>query len=177
MQDENSAADAMSVLDLISLKNIFDDYELPTALLEKSDLLPLSSLVVNPTPDYKQRTRTVSFSFLPLEIDHFQDVKIMQVYSEFNFEVKEDCVSTVERLIIKLNKLLVLGSLGLSDANKVYYRYVHTMGKYDNLSEAEDTLANLFNLVVYSLNVNAKAVESVGLGEQNLEAALAEFMT
>lgn len=173
---ENTAAEAMSMLDLMSVQKIFQQYDLPTALLEKSKTLPLNSLIINIKGDYKERTRTLSFSFLPIEIKHFPDVKLMQIFSEFNFDIKKECIKDLEQLVIRLNRLLPVGCLGITEGNKVYYRYVHTLAKYDILDEKETTLLNLHNLVVYALNVNAKVLESVGTGEQSLEIAYAEFL-
>ena len=176
MQENNSVEDSMSMLDLISLRNILDEYDLETALLEKSEIMPLSSLVVNISDDYKGRSRTLSFSFLALPPDYFPDIKIMQVYSEFNCAVAESQRAAVEQLILKLNKLLTLGSLGFSDSNNIYFRYVHTIGKFTNLSETEHTLINLFDLITYSLDINEKVLEEVATGEKSLEVAFAEFL-
>ena len=176
MQENNSVEDSMSMLDLISLRNILDEYDLQTAMLEKSEFMPLSSLVVNLSDDYKGRSRTLSFSFLPLPPDYFPDIKIMQIYSEFHCSVAEEQKATMEQLIIKLNKLLTLGSLGFSDSHNVYFRYVHTIGKFTNLKEAESTLINLFDLITYSLDINEKVLDQVALGEKTLEVAFAEFL-
>lgn len=173
---ENSTADAMSMLDLISIQNILEGYELPTAILEKSAELPLNSLIVNSTNDYKGRTRTLSFSFLPLEDKHFPDVKLLQLFSEFNVDVVPTAITAIEQLLVKLNILLPLGSLGLTEANRIYFRYVHTMAKYDNLSDHEQTLVNLFNLFMYSLNVNARTLEEVATGEKTMDVAYAAFI-
>lgn len=176
MQENSTAADAMSMLDLISIQNILNEYDLPTAILEKSADLPLNSLIVNSTNDYKDRTRTLSFSFLPLESEHFPDVKLLQIFSEFNIDVVPTTIKAIEQLLVKLNILLPLGSLGLTDGNRIYFRYVHTLAKYDNLSEHEQTLVNIFNLFMYSLNVNARVLEEVATGAKTIDVAYADFI-
>lgn len=173
---ENKAAEAMSMLDLISIQKIFQKYDLSTAILEKSEILPLNSLVINTVGDYKKRTRTLSFSFLPLELEHFPDVKLLQIFSEFNFDIKKEYLKDLETLLVKLNRLLPIGCLGITEGNKVYLRYVHTLAKYDIIDDKESTLLNIYNLFVYALNLNAKVLELVATGEKSLEIAYSEFL-
>lgn len=174
--EKNSAIDAMSMMDLIEIQQIFEAYELPTAILEKSAELPLNSLIVNSTNDYKDRTRTLSFSFLPLEGEHFPDVKLLQIFSEFNIDVAATTITAIEQLLVKLNLLLPLGSLGLTDTNRIYFRYIHTLAKYASLSEQEEVIANIFNLFMYSLNVNVQVLEEVATGEKTVDIAYATFI-
>ena len=169
-------ADTMSMLDLIMLKNIIEANGLPAALLEQSDLLPLNTLIVDLPPDYQNRARTLSYSFMPMDEEYFPDIKTVQAYSEFNFEIAEGQAEHVQVLIARLNRLLVMGSLGVTDNHRVYYRYVQILDKYESLRDREDVLLNVLNLILFALNVNAEVLEDVAIGKQTVDKAFAAFI-
>ena len=166
----------MSMLDLIMLKNIIEANGLPAALLEQSDLLPLNTLIVDLPPDYQNRARTLSYSFMPMDEEYFPDIKTVQAYSEFNFEIVEGQEEPIQALIAKLNKLLVMGSLGITDNRRISYRYVQILDKYESLRDGEDVLLNILNLILFALNVNTQVLEDVATGKQTVEKAFAAFI-
>lgn len=166
---------AMSSLDLISLKNILDEIELNSVLLQSSQVLPIPTLIVPIDKDYQDRDRALNVSFVPLPEDVFPDVKLMQVYSELPYEIDPQHRAALEHVILAANLAIPLGNFAITPDNQVCFRYVHTIPKFVVLSNVDDALLNLMQMVNYILDTNEAVLERVAHGQMSAEAALKEL--
>lgn len=166
---------AMNTLDLISLKNLLDEIQIESQLLEASTVMPLSTLMAAIDQDHQGRDRAFSFSFIPLPDETFADVKLLQCYTELPFAVAETFKGDVETLLLAINLTLPLGNFGLQNEQLVYFRYSCTLPKYTVLSDSQALLIDVIKLVVYALEGNADLIEQVATQQKTLKQALSEL--
>jgi hypothetical protein len=142
---------AMNDLDLISLKNVLEKAGIKSVMVEKSDTMPLSALIVQLTSGGDAPESHLNFSFIPLPEDAFPNIKLLQCYTELSMEFKNAKSKTeTAAFITALNIRLPAGSFGIRDQQVIYYRYIHTIPKYHVITEDDATFVDLIKLLVYS---------------------------
>jgi hypothetical protein len=115
---------------LQSLKDYFLESGVATHLLEKSETLPVSVLVVVIGRDFKDRERTINFAFLPVREDDFQHVSGLQFFStlpnvEYNPEDKG-----IAELLLTINHKTALGNYSYTAGKEIALRHIHFMPKF-----------------------------------------------
>lgn len=155
MDDDLKESEAMSALDLVTLQKIFTEVKIESRIVRASEVMPISSLILYLKKDDKDRLISLSLAFMPLPSDLFPDIKLLQFYTELPFDNTKD----VSAALIELNRTLPLGGFGLSDAMKIYFRYVHVVKKFDTLHELSDLYQGLLNMIVFVLDSHAGSIE------------------
>ncbi len=171
---------AMADLDLIALKNLLDEVGLNSVLVDKSSLLPISTLIVSLEPENQEGDRTLNFSFIPLPDDAFPDIKLLQCYSELPITVENAHTATVAQVLLAINLTLPLGGFGLridpeTTHPVIYFRYTHSLPKYEMIANQSAALIDMVRLVAYGLDVDLLTLEQVLTGEITAEAAITQL--
>ena len=153
-------------IDLRQVKRILDDLELTSRLIEKSDKMPISSIILN--FNSSAINIDVAIAFIPLPEDIFPDVKILQFFYEFPEIVVDSNENLSLELTNRINYLLPIGSFGLKD-KKITYRYCHLMPIFSNLLEQKDSIKDLIKLIALYTETFKEPINNVMKGTLGID--------
>lgn len=155
------------------VKRILDDLELTSRLIEKSDKMPISSIILNFNSTDNSKI-DIAIAFIPLPENLFPDVKILQFFYEF----PEIVVDTNENLSLELtnriNYLLPIGNFGLRD-KKITYRYCHVIPIFSDLHDQKDSINDLIKLIALYTEIFQEPIENVLKGTLNIDEMFKMF--
>ena len=154
------------------VKRILDDLELTSRLIEKSDKMPISSIILN--FNSSAINIDVAIAFIPLPEDIFPDVKILQFFYEFPEIVVDSNENLSLELTNRINYLLPIGSFGLKD-KKITYRYCHLMPIFSNLLEQKDSIKDLIKLIALYTEIFQEPIENVLKGTLGINEMFGMF--
>lgn len=140
-------------------------------LLDRSEELPISVLLLPLLKDGRQRDRFLHFSFVPLNEEDLGGIDLLQIYTTVPVEWKIDSKDQVTKLIAAINRKLAIGHFNLQN-DEVNYRYVHCLSGSKRIS-ADEMLA-VIRLFEMMLNMFASVVDDVAAGRVDLAQALDE---
>ncbi len=155
MDEDIKKFEAMNAMDLLMLQKIYAEAQIESEIVKASDIMPVSTLITYLKKDKKNRLVTLSLTFMPLPSDVFPDIKLLQFYSELPFENKKNIAS----FLSELNRTLPLGSFGVSDSMKIYFRYMHAIKKYDTLYDDAELYRNLLSIITFVMDIHAETIE------------------
>jgi hypothetical protein len=155
------------------LKQMIDEAELPTTILERSETIPLHMLMAGFQEDSKGRDRFLQFSFLPLNEEDMQAVQLLQIYSTLPFTLPEENRGAVASLLLEVNTRLPIGHFGVNEQNEVHYRYVYSLSASKMLDA--DEILDIISLFIYMSDMFGEAVEKVASGESDVAAAVSSL--
>jgi len=153
-------------IDLRQVKRILDDLELTSRLIEKSDKMPISSIILN--FNSSDINIDVAIAFIPLPEDIFPDVKILQFFYEFPEIVVDSNENLSLELTNRINYLLPIGSFGLKD-KKITYRYCHVMPIFSNLLDQKDSINDLIKLIALYTETFLEPINNVMKGTLGID--------
>ena len=148
------------------VKRILDDLELTSRLIEKSDKMPISSIILN--FNSSAINIDVAIAFIPLPEDIFPDVKILQFFYEFPEIVVDSNENLSLELTNRINYLLPIGSFGLKD-KKITYRYCHLIPIFSNLLEQKDSIKDLIKLIALYTETFQEPINNVMKGTLGID--------
>ena len=157
----NNQDEIMMDLDLLSIQNILNDTGLKTTMLEKSEVIRLSTLGIEIDPDESNRKRSIFTSFIPLPEEVFDNIKLLQFHTEMPFRGHESSREGLEALFNFINLNSPIGTFGLNDENKISVRYIHSLNKYQNLSETGSLILELLKFLIFTMDTYSDAIELV----------------
>lgn len=157
----NNQDEMMMDLDLLSIQNVLNETGLKTTLLEKSDLIRLSSLGVEIDPDESNRKRSIYMTFVPIPEDVFGSIKLLQFHTEMHFHGLKNSQSGLESLFNFINVNSPIGTFGLNDDYKISLRYIHTLNKYDSLSEKGQVILEILKFLIFTMDTYSDPIELV----------------
>lgn len=157
----NTQDEMMMDLDLISIQNILNDTGLKTTLLEKSELIRLTTLGVEIDPDESNRKRSIFMSFIPLPEEVFADIKLLQFHTEMPFHGLQKSQAGLEALFNFININSPIGTFGLNDDYKISVRYIQTLNKFDSLSQLGPQLIEILKFLIFTLDTYTDPIELV----------------
>jgi hypothetical protein len=157
----NNQNEIMMDLDLLSIQNILNETGLKTSLLEKSELIPLSTLGVEIDPDESNRKRSIYMSFIPIPEEVFDNIKLLQFHTEMPFHGFKNSQSGLESLFNFININSPIGTFGLNDDYKISLRYIHTLNKFDSLSEKGPALLKILKFLIFTMDTYSDPIELV----------------
>ncbi|WNR44017.1 YbjN domain-containing protein [Paenibacillus roseipurpureus] len=152
------------------LKEILDEAELATNLLEKSEAIPLHVLMAAFQEDQKGRDRFLHFSFLPLNDEDITAIQLLQIYSTLPFHLGTGARAEVSSLLLEINTRLPIGHFGINEDGEIHYRYVYTLSASRSF-ESDETL-EIITLFVYMCDMFAPYIEQVAAGELQAEQVI-----
>lgn len=149
----------MMDVDLISIQNIINETGLKTAMLEKSELVRLSTLGIEIDTDESNRARSIFLSFIPLPEDVFDNIKLLQFHTEMPFHGLKKSKAELEALFNFININSPIGTFGLNDDYKISLRYIHTLNKFDSLSEKGQTILEILKFLIFTMDTYSDPIE------------------
>ncbi len=151
----------MMNVDLISIQNIINEIGLKATLLEKSEVIRLATLGVSIDADDSKRERNIFMNFIPLPEDVFADIKLLQLHIELPFAGLKKSQAGLEALFNFINLNSPIGTFSIDDRYKITLRYVHTLNKYQSLSETGPLLLELLKFLIFTLDTYSDLIELV----------------
>jgi hypothetical protein len=147
------------------VKEILDEAELPTSILDRSEAIPFHVLMVGFQEDSQGRDRFLHFSFLPLNEEDMQSVQLLQLYSTLPFTLKPENKEAVALLLLEVNTRLPIGHFGVNEYGEVHYRYVYSLSASKAMDA--DEMLNIVSLFVYMCDMFSEALEKVASGRND----------
>jgi hypothetical protein len=157
-------------LDIVEVKKILDELQLTSHLIEKSDKMPISSIILNYISSDKSNI-DISLAFVPLPENVFPNVKILQIFYEFSETVVHKNESLSLELTNRINYLLSVGCFGVKD-NKITYRYCHVMPIFSNLLDQKNSITDLIKMVAMYIETFEKPISNVINGTLGIDEML-----
>ena len=132
----------------------------PTEILDPSDALPLTTLIVDLGPDGDDRQRTMSVNVMPLE--DFDAVTFLQFFVPMPFEVPAAQVVNAGYAAAKVNAAMALGHF-VSDSGEVYFRYMQAFSSSTTADPAAS--AQIVTMLDFHQETFGDVVQGVADGE------------
>ncbi|MAL67197.1 MAG: hypothetical protein VX194_12550 [Actinomycetota bacterium] len=133
----------------------------PTEILDPSDALPLTTLIVDLGPDGDDRQRTMSVNVMPLE--DFDAVTFLQFFVPMPFEVPAAQVVNAGYAAAKVNAAMALGHFAVSDSGEVYFRYMQAFSSSTTADPAAS--AQIVTMLDFHQETFGDVVQGVADGE------------
>lgn len=153
------------------LQQYLTESGLQSHIVDRSEEIPITVLLLPLMKDRRQRDRFLHFSFVPLDEDDLENIDLLQIYTTVPVEWKGDTKAQVEKLLLAINGRLAIGHFNLN-GDEVNYRYVHCVPAAQRLQA--DELLSVIRLFELMLNVFASVVDDAASGRTSLQQALAE---
>lgn len=161
---------ARHLAQLGQLKEILDEAELATNLLEKSEAIPLHVLMAGFQEDSQGRDRFLHFSFLPLNDEDIVAIQLLQIYSTLPLHLQADAREGVAALLLEINTRLPIGHFGVNEEGEIHYRYVYSLSASRTFES--DEVLEILTLFVYMCDMFANHIEQVASGEAKAEQVI-----
>ena len=97
----------------------------------------------------------------------------LQLYYEFPFEYNSKYELPLLKYFNAANLLQPLGSFGVKDDQKFYFRYILIIGKDDDLKK--DVVLDTLMMFEYLIDIYEDQIDGLNSGQLTLEAALQEL--
>ncbi|MBF4692037.1 hypothetical protein [Fusibacter ferrireducens] len=150
----------------------FAEIEVKTKVLEKNQLLDMSTLLVSAEKDYKGREQLVNLAYLLELSEEETNIMLLQFFTELPIELNATQIPLVETLISFINTRMPIGHFGVQNS-KVHFRYVMVDTK-DSVDHAMQTIETFF-MYVDILDIFQESIESVILGTMTLDTLKTKF--
>lgn len=131
-------------LALAQVKGYLKNLPLSAEVLEASDLMPYNIMLI--TDPLKGSSNLM---YVPLPEDHFQEIRLMQLYSLIIPAINPERKTDLFYLINEINALLPIGSISVNKMAELGFKYIFPVSRF-NLPE-EETFIEIFNLFQDSL--------------------------
>jgi hypothetical protein len=160
-------------LDIYDVKKILDELQLTNHMIEKSETMPISSIILTYFSNNKSKI-DISIAFVPLPENVFSDIKILQIL----YEIPEVKVLQNESLSLELtnriNYLLSVGCFGLRD-QKITYRCCQVFPIFSNMLEQKNSIVDLFKMVAMYIENFEKPIINVINGTLDIDEMFNSF--
>jgi hypothetical protein len=133
-----------------------------TQLLERSEALPLPSVLVPLAVDAKGRARFMTLMIYPAaELEH---TVLLQYFAELPFAVADPNLTAVYLLLPSLNHRVVVGHFGLAGSGeKPYFRYVQALRADEPVTQ--EHVADVLTLFTATADMFQDILEDVASGK------------
>jgi len=161
--------DDLYLASLQRLQQVLKEMGYESRILEKTDFIPIHSLLCGIEQDYKNRNRYVHFSYIPMPED-WDDNMLLQFYITLPLEIKIENVDTLKALLIEMNNHTAIGQFGINNDGAVCFRHVQVSTKAEPLTEA--VFQSTLEIFVFMVDGYEDTIEAVATGQQDLSSAI-----
>jgi hypothetical protein len=152
------------------LENILNERGYQTNLVEKSDQVPYSTLMVALEKDTQDRQREMALTFYPVSEEEIEHVMLLQYFIELPFEIQAGLQGMVADLLAYINARVVVGHFGITmGAAKIHFRYVQPFLRSEAVRK--EAVADVFTLVNFTALLFSNLFEPAASGQISLEEA------
>lgn len=164
---------ARHLVELDYLKRYMEELGLESKLVERSEEVPLNTLLTALKKDYKGRERSMNFSYIPLLEEEFEYINLLQLYAPLPCDLNLEYKSSLERFLLTVNGQAAIGHFNLKKNNEIFLRYVHITSQDEliNQNEIKETVM----LFIYMQEIFGESIEDVASGKKDLQTALREL--
>lgn len=155
-------------LALGQIKAYLKHLPLSAEILEASDLFPYNMLLVT-----HPENGSLNLMYVPLPEDHFEEIRLMQLYSLIVSEIIPDRKTDLFYLINEINAQLPIGSVSVNKMGELGFKYVFPVSRFE-LPE-EQTFLELFNLYRECLENFKTILSGVNKGTIRLADAMSSL--
>lgn len=159
-----------------SIKLFFESQEMDCVHITKTKETPFEQLFMSIGPDEKGRDITLQIQFLEENLKNISELAAftqesaklinLQLCCFLPFQIKEECIVEVARLIASLNKSCAIPGFEFSEVDGiVYFRNAVLTGKEVD----EVILLSLLGNVVSNVDIFSSTIEAVGTGKMTIE--------
>lgn len=167
--------------DLKFIQNILDENDFETVFHTKTESQPFSILEVLLTSFDETKDHVFSLNVHYVNevaeafgaIDESEDIQLLEFLIQFPEVIRPEFFAEVARLILSLNRLLPVGSFGLSESNQAFY-FQYTLG-LENTEISEVVLLEVIHMIHFFVDDFAPNIAAVGDGRLNREDYLKGF--
>lgn len=164
--------DKLALRKLQYLHEKFAEVEIESKVVEKSDLLEMSTLLVSAEKDYLDRDQFINLAYLLELTEEDENLMLLQFFTELSPAFEPSQLPMIESLLAFTNIRMPIGHFGTQN-NKIHYRYVMVDTK-DSVDHAAQTIETFF-MYLDVLDIFQESLENVILNKQSLEAFKAKF--
>lgn len=160
---------------LTDVSKLLEKNEIPFEFLEKSDDLPLDTIVI-PYEDYKSKgDRNIQLNIVQNLDEVLQNSCVMQFFSYIPFSLNTDNIKEVYYLLNQINMNNPANAFSLIEASfQICLRYCVVMPKKITENEIY-TILDTLTICDYLLDIMTPYIERVNQGEISAEDALDEL--
>lgn len=165
----NDLRQARQDAELGFLQQSLSESDVQSHIIERSDAIPITVLLVPLMKDHRQRDRYLNISYVPLDDEDLDEIDLLQLYVTVPVEWSDGTNEHVEKLLNAVNGKLAIGHFQLTGA-EVSYRYVHCTSSSERLPLSEAVaIIRLFELM---LNLFSSKIDDVASGKASLSDSL-----
>jgi len=126
-------------LALAQIKAYLKNLALSAEVLEASDLIPYNLLLITDPVNGSS-----NLMYVPLPEDHFQEIRLMQLYALIIPEISPERKTDLFYLINEINAQIPIGSMSVNKTAELGFKYIFPVSRF-NLPE-EENFIEIFNL-------------------------------
>jgi len=147
-----------------------------TQLASAAGDVPYDTLLVKIESFEKEnRVWTLELSYLPGLEDELNDVSILQCYVALSDQTSEENRAGLERLILKINAKLAIGSFGLLENPRLLFFKHNAMLPNDDPAASDRIVHELVPMTSYLIGTFSDPLIKIATGEKTAEAAMADM--
>ncbi len=167
---------ARHLVELGFLQSILRDRGLPAELIERSDVVPYHTLLVDLEPDADDRPWQMAVNFYPADPELVQATLLLQYFIVLPVLLDEAGAARVRAWLPEVNNQVVVGhfSLSVAEPPQLHFRYVQALPAEAVISAA--AVSDVLTLVAYTPVLFAGALAGLGAGTLTLAQARAQVM-
>jgi hypothetical protein len=150
---------------LHNIKEYLQSISIESTLLESGASMPYNILIAI-TP----KLASVNMMYVPLPEDHFEDIRLFQLYSLLVSQVKPESRDSLLTLLNELNNRSPVGSFSINDQGEFGFKYIYPVDRY--AIPEEKAFLEIFSLYMDCLENFSGLTTQLNAGEINLQDAL-----
>ena len=154
---------------LYEIKDYLTNIGVESAVLESSEQLPVNILVA-----VTQEQVSVNIMYVPLPEDHFNEIRLLQLYSLVVTNVDAARKKDLLELVNELNNQSPFGSFAINEKGELGFKYIYPVSRFE--MPKEEPFQETFDLYLNCLMGFRNVVIHVNNGELPLQDALKDVM-
>jgi len=158
---------ARHLVELGRIQEFFENKEVYTQLLEKSEQIPLHILMLAPEIE-KNRQAYINVMFIPIDNPNIDDIQLLQLYTHLPVDYT-GTMEAIAPLLVAINMNLPVGNMGFKDSS-ISYRYSYVVS--DNSLVQQEEFLDVFQLFFNSLALFLELIDEVIAGKKTVQQAI-----
>jgi hypothetical protein len=164
----NEFINARDQLFLEQVKEYFLSQSINGSVLQAGTEIP-HNIYLGQLPDYG----TVNVMYIPLQEDHFDDIRLLQFYAPVISEADPSKRSDLLVLLNEANFTCPLGSFSINDKNEIGFKYVFPVNRFEIMEE--QPFLEIFNVYLDCLTSVRDAIMNLNGGNISVKEAIAKL--
>jgi len=155
---------------LYSIQEYLKSISIVSTLLEAGPDMPHNILIAITTEQ-----ASVNIMYVPLPEDHFEEIRLFQLFSLLVAEVSPENRNDLTVLLNELNSRSPLGSFSINEKGELGFKYIFPVSRF-GIPE-EKAFLDIFSLYLNCLESFSRLVTDVNMGSVSLQNALSGLIS